>query len=84
MGETQFEQFLREATTFDPSYERSLDGDPLFGLYTSWCHVSRTAPTTEASFWAAMNNQLQPGRNGLHMKGPAAADYILNSYPGLV
>jgi hypothetical protein len=28
--------------------------------------------------------QIHPKRNGLRMKGPAAADYILASYPGLV
>jgi hypothetical protein len=29
-------------------------------------------------------NQIHPKRNGLRMKGPAAADYILASYPGLI
>jgi hypothetical protein len=29
-------------------------------------------------------NQVHPKSTGLRMKGPAAADYILASYPGLV
>ena len=37
------------------------------------------------AFWAAMKKkQIHPKRTGLRMKGPAAADYILASYPGLV
>ena len=28
--------------------------------------------------------RIRPGRTPLRMKGPAAADYILSSYPGLV
>ena len=37
------------------------------------------------AFWAAMKKkQIHPKGAGLRMKGPAAADYILASYPGLV
>lgn len=39
---------------------------------------------TESSFWTAMKNRLVTGSNGPRMTGPAAADYILASYPGLV
>jgi hypothetical protein len=31
-----------------------------------------------------MKHRIPPRRNGLRMKGPAAADYIMTSYPGLV
>jgi hypothetical protein len=30
-----------------------------------------------------MKHKVSPRRNGLRMKGPAAADYILSSYPRL-
>lgn len=54
------------------------------GLYTSWCQVTRNPPRTERSFWTAMKNRLGTGSIGLCMTGPAAADYILASYLGLV
>lgn len=83
MAISQFDQFLQEATTCDRESEFSLDPDPLYGLYTSWCQVTRTALRAESSFWAAMNQRIGIGHNGLRMKGPAAADHLLTSYPGL-
>ena len=84
MPDDQFDRFLNEATAYDPESDASIGRDPLFGLYTSWCSITCTPACTEASFWAAMQARLGPSRRGLHMKGPAAADYFLNSYPALV
>jgi len=85
MANSQFDLFLHEATYSDHVSDSSLDRDRLYGLYTSWCFVNEQPPGTESSFWAAMKHRVSPGRrNGLRMKGPAAADYILASYPGLV
>lgn len=55
----------------------------MYGLYTSWCYLSHKSPQAEHDFWAAMNQRVNPGQC-LGMKGPAAADYILNSYRALV
>ncbi len=83
MAHSQFDQFLQEATHQDQESEWTLDGDSFYGLYTSWCHVSHHTVRTEPTFWAAMKQRVQPGQS-LRMKGPAAADYILNSYRALV
>ncbi|MCU1434595.1 MAG: hypothetical protein JWR71_1320 [Pseudarthrobacter sp.] len=86
MANTQFDQFLEEATiTTDDQSDSPLGNDGLYGLYTSWCFLHGAVPQPEAAFWAAMRKKhIQPGHKGLRMKGPAAADYILASYPGLV
>jgi hypothetical protein len=85
MANSQFDQFLQEATTRDPAFDRSLGRNRLYGLYTSWCFLRQAAPGPEDAFWVAMKeNQINPKRAGLRMKGPAAADYILTSYLGLV
>lgn len=84
MANSQFDVFLQEATYPDHVAESSMDRDRLYGLYTSWCFINQQPTGTESSFWAAMKHRIAPGRNGLRMKGPAAADYILASYPGLV
>ena len=82
MANSQFDQFLDEATTIGDS---TLGRDCLYGLYTSWCFLRQTVPRPEGVFWAAMRKKrIYPGPNGLRMKGPAAADYILASYPGVV
>lgn len=83
MAHSQFDQFLQEATFCDPESDRALDDDSFYGLYTSWCYVSSMAPQAEHEFWAAIRQRVDPGQS-LRMKGPAAADYILASYPGLV
>ncbi len=83
MAHSQFDQFLEEATFLDPESDSTLDGDLLYGLYTSWCNVSHHSPRTEHAFWAAMKQRVIPGQP-LRMKGPAAADYILNSYQAVV
>jgi len=84
MANSQFDIFLQEATHLDRAFDHNLNDDRLYGLYTSWCFINQQAPGMEAAFWAAMRHRIMPGCNGLRMKGPAAADYILTSYPGLV
>ena len=84
MAHSQFDLFLQEATHLDPDAESVLDCDRLYGLYTSWCFINQKAPRPETAFWAAMKQRLNPDHMGLSMKGPAAADYILASSPGLV
>jgi hypothetical protein len=84
MAHSQFDSFLQEATHLDKASDHSFDDDRLYGLYTSWCFINQQTPGQESSFWAAMKHRMPAGRNGLRMKGPAAADYILRSYPGLV
>ena len=83
MAHSQFDQFLQEATYRDQDSTSTLDGDSFYGLYTSWCHVSRHSPRPEHTFWAAMKHRVSPGQC-LRMTGPAAADYILNSYRPVV
>lgn len=83
MADSQFDQFLQEATYGDQDPSSTLDGDSLYGLYTSWCHVSHSTLQTERTFWAAMKHRVSPGQC-LRMTGPAAGDYILNSYPAVV
>jgi hypothetical protein len=84
MADSQFDQFLQEATTHDPASDRALGRNRLYGLYTSWCFLRQAAPGPEDAFWAAMKEKrINPNRSRLRMKGPAAADYILASYPGL-
>lgn len=86
MATSQFDQFLAEATiTTDDRSEAALGRDCLYGLYTSWCFLNQCVPRPESEFWAAMRKRrVRPGHSGLRMRGPAAADYILASYPGLV
>ncbi|SDT62891.1 hypothetical protein SAMN04489743_4074 [Pseudarthrobacter equi] len=84
MANSQFDQFLQEATYLDESTEHGLNRDRLFGLYTSWCFINQHSPGAEPQFWSAMKHRINPRHNRLRMKGPAAADYIVASYPGLV
>ncbi|MDQ0851593.1 hypothetical protein QFZ65_003531 [Arthrobacter sp. B3I9] len=85
MAYSQFDRFLQEATAHDPASDRALGRNRLYGLYTSWCFVSQAVPGPEDEFWAAMRaHHIKPKGTGLRMKGPAAADYIMTSYLGLV
>ncbi|MFF2244384.1 hypothetical protein ACFVTM_09420 [Arthrobacter sp. NPDC058130] len=85
MADSQYDQFLQEATAPDAASESVLGRDCLYGLYTSWCFLSQTVPRPEDAFWAAMREKrIRPGHTPLRMTGPAANDYILSSYPGLV
>jgi hypothetical protein len=85
MADSQYDQFLQEATAPDAASGSGIGRDCLYGVYTSWCFLSRSVPRTEDVFWAAMKKKkIRPGRTPLRIKGPAAADYILSTYPGLV
>lgn len=84
MAHSQFDIFLQEATYLDDAPEYTLDRDRLYGLYTSWCFINQQSLCAEDSFWAALEERVNPDNNGLRMKGPAATDYILTSYPDLV
>jgi hypothetical protein len=84
VAHSQFDIFLQEATYRDQASEHTLSRDRLYGLYISWCFINQEAVSAEDSFWAAMGDRFNPDRNSLRMKGPAATDYILTSYPGLV
>lgn len=84
MAHSQFDKFLQEATYLDQASEKTLDRDHLYGLYTSWCFINQQELSSEDGFWAAMSQRINPDLNKLRMKGPAATDYIMASYPGLV
>ena len=84
MAHSHFDQFLQEATYRDSESDSTLDGDSFYGLYTSWCYVTQSTPQAERIFRAAMRARVGSRRNGLRMKGPAAADYILTSYQAVV
>ena len=85
MADSQYDQFLKEATAPVAGADVALGRDCLYGVYTSWCFLSQSVPRPEDDFWAAMKHKrIRPGRTRLRMKGPAAADYILSSYPGMV
>lgn len=83
MAHSHFDQFLQEATYQDPESDTTPEGDAFYGLYTSWCFVTHNSPETEDVFWEAMTQRTGPG-DKLRMKGPAAADYFLNSYQAVV
>lgn len=83
MAYSQFDRFLQEATHRDQESDSTLAPDSLYGLYASWCTLSQHPQQAEHIFWAAMRDRIGPGQ-GLRMKGPAGADYILASYPALV
>lgn len=59
-----------------------MGSDCLYGLYTSWCLLHRINPAAEITFRAAMQRcGVDRRQRRLRMTGPAAADYILASYP---
>lgn len=81
---SHFDQFLSEATIPDPGTDLSLGGDTLYGLYTSWCFLKGLVPKEDSSFRAAMRRAgIDINDTRLRMTGPAAADYILASYPAM-
>ena len=82
MATSHFQQFLRDATTPDADTDSPLGPDCLYGLYTSWCLLQGVKPKRPAVFRAGMRLCGVNVRSGrLRMKGRAAADYILASYP---
>jgi hypothetical protein len=79
---SHFQQFLLDATSPAPDTDSPLGPDCLYGLYTSWCLLQGMAPKPVASFRAGMRLcRINVHRGRLRMKGRAAADYILASYP---
>lgn len=85
MPDSQYDQFLQEATTRYPEPDCTLGRDRLYGLYLSWCSVNREPPCPEEAFFAGMKRkQVHPARTPLGMKGAAARNYILATYPNLV
>ncbi|MBT2549697.1 hypothetical protein [Arthrobacter sp. ISL-65] len=82
MATSHFQQFLHDATYPAPETDSPLGPDCLYGLYTSWCLIQGLTPKTDSSFRAGMRRcrvNLRGARR--KMKGRAAADYILASYP---
>lgn len=82
MAQSHFAQFLAEATTADFDTDCPLTADCLYGLYTSWCLLHELEVRQGVTFRAAMQRLGVDVHNSrLRMVGPAAADYILSSYP---
>jgi hypothetical protein len=83
MAHSHFDTFLTEATYLDGTPDTTLEPDRLYGLYTSWCFINQQQLGTESAFWEPMHQRVHAGNNGLRMKGPAGADYIMATYPEL-
>ena len=80
MPTSNFEDFLNEATA--PDTDSTLGPDCLYGLYISWCLSHNLVPAADGAFRAAMHQcGIDVHNSGLRMTGPAAADYILATYP---
>ncbi|WP_258803187.1 hypothetical protein [Pseudarthrobacter sp. NS4] len=84
MATSHFQQFLQEATIFDPASDSTLGPDCLYGLYVSWATLHGLTPKPDQAFRAGMYRcGVDVNNSRLHMTGPAAADYILSSYPAV-
>lgn len=82
---THFDDFITDTINSDPGSEKGLNSEELFGLYTSWCLLTACPQESAEALWQALAVRgIIPGQNTLAMTGPAAADYILSSAPGLV
>lgn len=82
MAQSHFAQFLEEATSADFDTDCPLTADCLYGLYTSWCLLHGLEVRQDVTFRAAMQRLgVDVHSSRLRMVGPAAADYILSSYP---
>ncbi|MDQ0867956.1 hypothetical protein QFZ70_000429 [Arthrobacter sp. V1I9] len=82
MAASHFTKFLDEATVPEFGTDCPMSADCLYGLYVSWCLLYGMEAELDVTFRAAMH------RAGIdvhdcrpRMVGPAAADYILSSYP---
>ncbi|WP_426989204.1 hypothetical protein [Pseudarthrobacter sp. Y6] len=85
MSRTHLDEFVRDTINGDPGSEKGLSSEELFGLYTSWCLLTACPQESADALWQAiLLRGIVPGHNTLAMTGPAAADYILSSAPGLV
>ncbi|PTT64570.1 hypothetical protein [Arthrobacter sp. HMWF013] len=84
MSTSHYQHFLDEATIFDPTSDCPLGPDCLYGLYVSWCFLKGFQPHSDAAFRAAMQRcGIDMSDSKLMMHGPAAAEYILASYPAV-
>lgn len=82
MAASHFTTFLAEATVPEFDTDCPLTADGLYGLYVSWCALRGTDPEPDFTFRAAMHRRgVDVHDSRLRMVGPAAADYILSSYP---
>jgi hypothetical protein len=81
-----FDRFLYEAIASDREAGAGLGPDSLYGLYTSWCRVSRSPIASPGALFTALRDRhgINPSDNCLAMTGPAAIDYILASAPNIV
>jgi hypothetical protein len=81
---SHFQQFLDQATSPDPSSDSGLTPDSLYGLYVSWAELHKFRAKSDQAFRAGMHRcGVDVNNCHLHMHGPAAADYILSSYPAV-
>lgn len=80
MAISHFERFLLDSTFPDETHG-PLGPDCLYGLYTSWCLLHRIEPVADIVFRSAMEHRGINLRSSRRMVGPAATDYILESYP---
>lgn len=77
--------FLSDALQEQPGSERGFSLDELYGLYISWCLMNDAVIESADTLWAALQAWgIDPARNHLAMKGPAAVDYIIASAPDIV
>ncbi|MCU1515836.1 MAG: hypothetical protein JWQ75_557 [Pseudarthrobacter sp.] len=82
MATSHFQQFLEEATIAEPDTDCPLTADCLYGLYISWCILHGLEAKPDVTFRAGMHRcGVDVHNSRLRMVGPAAADYILSSYP---
>jgi hypothetical protein len=82
MAASHFSQFLAEATVPEFDTDCPLSADSLYGLYVSWCLLHGLEAKPDVTFRAAMHRAgVDVHDSRLRMVGPAAADYILSSYP---
>lgn len=82
MAASHFEQFLDQTTIPVLDTDCPLTPDCLYGLYVSWCALHGIEPRPDFTFRAGMYRcGVDVHDTRLRMVGPAAADYILATYP---
>ncbi|MDQ0121020.1 hypothetical protein AB0280_01120 [Pseudarthrobacter sp902506025] len=82
MDASHFTAFLEEATVREFDTDCPLSADCLYGLYVSWCSLKGLRAEADFTFRAAMHRRdIDVHDSRLRMTGPAAADYILATYP---
>ena len=82
MAASHFTLFLDEATVPEFDTDCPLSADCLYGLYVSWCVLNGMEAKPDITFRAAMYRaDVDIHDSRLRMVGPAAANYIISSYP---